>query len=125
MNILVTGTRRPLVAEWVRIIDDAFGDLIGDWSGGQDHLLIHGDAQGVDRFVAQEALRWGWRICAHPADWDAHGKAAGPIRNHEMLADHPDIDVVLAFPSRDSRGTWDMVEKAVKGRFPVRVYPLP
>jgi len=32
---------------------------------------------------------------------------------------------VLAFPAPDSRGTWDMVERAVKARIPVRIYPLP
>jgi len=122
MNILVTGTRNPLVAKTVLIIMSAI-DANVPMSRG--HLLIHGDANGVDAFVAQQAEDWGWDICAHAADWTAYGKAAGPMRNQAMLNHHRDIDLVLAFPAPDSRGTWDMVERAVKARIPVRIYPLP
>ena len=45
----------------------------------------------------------------YPADWKANAKAAGPIRNAEMLADFKP-DTVIAFPG--GRGTADMVRKA-------------
>jgi hypothetical protein len=122
MNILITGTRHPLVAESVRVIMNAIDANV---PMSRYHLLIHGDAKGVDTFVAQQAVEWGWDVCAHPADWTAYGKAAGPMRNQAMLNHHRDINLVLAFPASDSRGTWDMVERAVKARLNVRVYPLP
>lgn len=46
----------------------------------------------------------------HPANWSLWGKAAGPIRNHEMLLENP--DVVVAFPG--GRGTEDMVNRAYR-----------
>lgn len=71
-------------------------------------LIIHGHAKGADR------LGWDWaRIHRIPArgfhaDWDRHGKKAGPIRNRKMLAEgRPEL--VLAFPTPNSVGTWHMI----------------
>lgn len=119
MNVLVTGSRH--VKEDGGVILQAIDANV---PMSRDHLLIHGAAAGIDFIVAAYAERWGWKICAHPAHWEQYGKAAGPLRNQEMLAHHEDIDIVLAFPTSDSRGTWDMVERAVQARLPVRVYPL-
>lgn len=43
------------------------------------------------------------------ADWQTHGKAAGPIRNGAMLAKHAP-DGVVAFPGHN--GTADCVRQA-------------
>lgn len=53
---------------------------------------------------------------SHPADWQKYNKAAGPVRNGEMLKLHPDINLVLAFHDDidSSRGTADMVARAQK-----------
>ena len=72
--------------------------------------LIHGDARGADRMAAEVAPS-GVKIEAYPADWEAHGKAAGPIRNQRML-DEGKPDLVLAFPG--GTGTADMVRRAQK-----------
>jgi len=56
--------------------------------------------------------------CAgYPADWDTHGKAAGPIRNQSMLDQNPGIELVIAFPG--GKGTADMVARARKKGIPV------
>lgn len=58
-----------------------------------------------------------------PADWDRHGKAAGPIRNQQML-DEGKPDMVLAFVNRplaESRGTADMVRRARAAGVPTYV----
>lgn len=71
-------------------------------------LLCHGDAPGVDRIAGQWALYQGLAVRPYPADWDTHGKKAGPIRNSFMLkAANPDM--VVAF--RGNWGTDDMVLK--------------
>ena len=58
----------------------------------------------------------------YPADWDRHGKSAGPIRNRQMLAEgHPDL--VVAFPDTVSRGTWDMIGAARHAGVKVWVMP--
>jgi hypothetical protein len=60
---------------------------------------------------AAQTTWFGVPVSAHPADWFSHGKAAGPIRNQEMLAMEAPA-LVVAFPG--GRGTADMVRRARK-----------
>ena len=71
--------------------------------------IIHGGASGADTLAHEWAL--GRRVPVHifKADWRRLGKAAGPLRNQEML-DRMRPDVVLAFPG--GKGTTDMVRRA-------------
>jgi hypothetical protein len=75
----------------------------------EDAIVIHGAARGADTLAHRWAQCYGAQAIACPADWNAHPRAAGPIRNSSMLADHKP-DVVIAFPG--GRGTADMVRKA-------------
>lgn len=70
--------------------------------------LVHGDARGADRLAHQWATNNNVTPEPHPADWKKHGKAAGPIRNREMLDTKPDL--VVAFPG--GKGTRDMTRQA-------------
>lgn len=74
-------------------------------------VLIHGCAVGVDRWSGQWAYNHRITVREFPADWQKHGKAAGPIRNQQML-DEGKPDLVIAFPG--GRGTADMVNRAKK-----------
>lgn len=81
---------------------------------GEELVLIHGDAKGADRMAADIATQYNAKVIAVPADWEEHGKAAGPIRNQKMLDDH-NPDVVWAFRSTGkSNGTDDMVRRSKK-----------
>lgn len=66
--------------------------------------VISGEARGADTLGTDFAvLNWtGYE--GYPADWDAHGKAAGHIRNQQML--DSGIDLAIEFPG--GRGTADM-----------------
>lgn len=106
MKVLVCGGRnyddkQAIWQELQRIAD----------SRGPITALIEGGARGVD----QHAYAWAkWRGIeqkTYPADWNRHGRAAGPIRNATMLADgNPDL--VVAFPG--GVGTAHMVTIARK-----------
>lgn len=84
-------------------------------------VIIHGAARGAD----SEAGHWARRqmIAEEPyrADWRRDGKAAGPIRNQQMI-DEGKPDLVIAFPG--GRGTADMVRRAEKAGIKV-IRPLP
>ncbi len=71
-------------------------------------VIIHGAAPGADLLTGHIAGTLGYRVEAYPADWARHGKAAGPIRNQEML--NAGADLVIAFPG--GRGTQDMINRA-------------
>lgn len=73
--------------------------------------LIHGDANGADTLAGIWAQNHEIPLEVYPADWKTHGKAAGPIRNKQMLEEGKP-DLVLAFPG--GRGTKNMVDQANK-----------
>lgn len=71
--------------------------------------LIHGGARGADALAAAWAKAQGIEAVIFPADWESHGRAAGPIRNRRMIAEGKP-DGVVAFPG--GRGTADMIGAA-------------
>jgi hypothetical protein len=80
-------------------------------------IIVHGAARGADQMAARIASRCGFATEPHPADWDRHGKAAGAIRNLEML--DSGIDRVLAFWDGNSRGTLHTITEAHRRGVPV------
>ena len=119
MNILVCGTREELDDRQEGIING----VLSYFFSREGVIVIEGGASGVDTFAHHYAKSAGWGHRCFPADWTRFGRSAGPIRNQQML-DENEVDLVLAFPVETSRGTWDMVERAVANRIPVRVYLL-
>lgn len=74
-----------------------------------------GNLKGADRWADEWAQERGIERIPCPADWDAHGNKAGPIRNAYMLTLQP--DGVVAFPG--GRGTGGMVALAINADCPV------
>jgi hypothetical protein len=72
-------------------------------------LLIHGASRGAEKLADAWAKARGVPVQSCPADWKAHGRSAGPIRDTVMFADHRPT-LVLAFPG--GRGTANVVKKA-------------
>ncbi|WP_348679852.1 DUF2493 domain-containing protein [Alcanivorax profundi] len=79
-------------------------------------LLIHGDASGADQLASQWAYQVGIDQVSYPANWTAHGRAAGPMRNRRMLQ-HGRPQAILAFAG--GRGTADMIRIAEQAALPV------
>lgn len=90
-----------------RIFNGAMGDLIR--MKGCPRKIIHGAAPGADTLADQWADRMAISRHRFPAQWDKHGRAAGPIRNQTML-DKGRPHFVVAFPG--GSGTADMVRRA-------------
>ncbi len=84
-------------------------------------VVIEGGAEGADTLARICAERLGLRVEEYLADWATHGRAAGPIRNQRML-DEAKPDLVMAFFMPGSRGTVDMVRRAIKSGIPVKLY---
>lgn len=82
--------------------------------------IIAGAASGADHLAYNWARDRGVDVLEFPADWKAHGRAAGPIRNRQMLAEGKPNEVV-AFPG--GRGTADMIRAARAAGVPVWEYP--
>lgn len=82
--------------------------------------LIHGAARGADTLAGRFAEERGIPVKSFPADWATYGKAAGPIRNKQML-DEGQPELVVAFRYSGSRGTQNMIDQAEKAGVPVKV----
>jgi len=75
--------------------------------------IIEGGARGADELARKWASGRDTQVLEIEANWKVHGKAAGPIRNREMLdrlLPMPGPIAVVAFPG--GRGTANMVRQA-------------
>lgn len=88
-----------------------------------DTIIIHGCCSGADTIAGEIAFRKNLQIKEFRANWAAHGRAAGPIRNKQML-DYAKPDEVWAFHDNieQSKGTANMIKQANKAKIPVTVF---
>lgn len=118
-RILVTGSR-----DWmdVDILEAELEKYRPEYNISDPVVLVHGACEGADLIAARLWEWWNLPTEAHEAKWSEFGYAAGPIRNQRMV--DLGADLCLAFPTRGSRGTWDLVNRARAAGIPVTViYP--
>lgn len=72
-------------------------------------IIVSGHASGADALGERFADEHNLPCELHPADWNRHGRAAGPIRNAEMAGV---ADALIAFWDGKSRGTASMIKLA-------------
>jgi hypothetical protein len=77
----------------------------------EDAAIIHGAARGADSLAGELAQARGLVVYEFPADWKTHGRAAGPIRNRQMIEEgRPDMAVGFRMPG-ESSGTDNMTRQ--------------
>ena len=81
--------------------------------------VVSGKARGVDALGEEYAKKNGLRVKSFPADWNKHGKSAGPIRNAEM-ARYADQAIIIW--DGHSTGTKNMIEQMKKLKKPCFVF---
>lgn len=113
--VLITGSRRWHSFTVVRNTLKQLRELLGEFT------VVQGGARGADLYAALAA-----RVLdlpdpiTIPAQWDRYGRAAGPVRNIEMLEMKPAY--VLGFWVHGSVGTLHTLTNAVnKYRIPTLV----
>lgn len=111
MRILICGSRDFEFKELIELDLKLRPDL---------PTIIEGDAPGADTYARIVAEMCGYPVEKYPADWEQYGRKAGPIRNQQML-DEGKPDIVWAYFSdvEKSKGTRDMVTRALKAKLPV------
>lgn len=117
MRVIVCGSR-----DWSdqRIIWNVLSTMAEEC---EDLEIIHGGARGADTLAGQIAESFNLPVVSMPADWKTFGRAAGPMRNKDMLGKGPDL--VIAFRNDGkSSGTDHMCQIARRAGVPVRVYDI-
>ena len=127
--VIAAGGGRDLAWPQQRIA----AELLARSSGRLVHLLLHGGARGADAAIGRAAQQLGWSALVMPAQWQLHGRAAGPIRNRELLEQavtraeahsspgYQASVLVVAFPG--GAGTASLVQQAKRmaSRSPVPI----
>lgn len=107
MRVIISGSREIEDFDFVKSVLDRH---LGPYVDGS-LVVLTGAARGVDTL----AERWceynlvtyeRWR-----ADWEKNGKAAGPLRNSEMVTKGR-ADLLVAIWDGLSKGTKDAITKA-------------
>ncbi len=126
MRLLVTASREHTDPSLICV---ALQAIYVEWRlhapADEPFIVVHGDARGGDRIAKQWAIRTrieDRRVDheAHPAAWDRYGKAAGHIRNQEMV--DRGVDRCVGFPIGQSKGTRGCMRLAKKMGIPTKGY---
>lgn len=124
MKVLVCGSRHFNNYELMKETLDAY----------RIDEIIHGGARGADTLAGRYGDEASIPVQVFPADWDTHGRSAGPIRNRRML-EEGHLDLVVAFlfhvgaqeilyglsDSQFNRGTKNMINQAQKAGVETRI----
>ena len=127
--VIAAGGGRDLAWSQQRVA----AELLARSGGRLVHLLLHGGARGADAAIGRAAQQLGWSALVMPAQWQLHGRAAGPIRNRELLEQavaraeahsspgYQASVLVVAFPG--GAGTASLVQQArsMASRSPVPI----
>lgn len=122
MRLMVTGSRSFIVngqiTPWGALVHEEFVRVLDNLNIGGTEVLIHGDAQGPDRWAKAWAHAAGipedkHNVCSKPGE--TFGQAAYR-RNLEMLDARPDL--LVACWDLESKGTMHTVNGAVDRGIP-------
>jgi len=111
-RVLVTGSR-----DWsdAQVVELLMQDI--KRNAGEDVVLVSGNCpSGADKIAEDIAIKFGWTLELHPAQWKEHGKRAGFVRNAEMV--ELGADICLAFIKDESAGATNTVTKARIAKIP-------
>lgn len=125
MRILVTGSR-----DWTdaAVIENAILTAVDDYQRNSfarvaRTTIVHGGARGADSIAESVARKHLFQVECHPAAWDTRGRAAGVIRNSEMVS--AGADICLAFIRNQSRGATHCADAAERAGIPTRRFEDP
>jgi hypothetical protein len=87
----------------------------------KDIIIVTGNARGADYWAEQYCKMNKIENKSIPANWKKYGRAAGPIRNREMLNEKPILVVAFHSDIKNSLGTKDTVTEARNRKIPVLI----
>jgi len=115
MKLIIAGSRN---FDHKVVDDDLIENLLRGFKiQSQISEVVSGNCQGIDSAGELWAANWqDIPIKDFPADWDKHGKSAGPKRNKQM-AEYGDA-LLLIWDGR-SKGSFNMKSEMMKLGKPV------
>lgn len=128
MKVVFTGSRNVKTGLYnIYRVRDTIQDLLDCLALEEELVIIEGGAKGLDSLV-KEVYNLYFANADYikhirvPAKWDLYGKAAGHLRNSEMLNLEPDS--VIAYLEDGSKGTANCIKQAKERGIPVEIINL-
>ena len=115
MKVVIAGTRYKDKVNKIPFNDYKLVIEAIQRSGLEITEVVCGMAIGVDKLGEQWAIANSVSIKEMPANWNAHGKAAGPIRNREM-AEYADAAIIIW--DGVSNGSRNMINEMIRKKKP-------
>ncbi|RWZ87189.1 MAG: DUF2493 domain-containing protein [Hydrotalea sp. AMD] len=81
--------------------------------------IVSGKARGADSLGEKYAKDNDIPVDEFPANWNLHGKGAGPIRNQQMAEN---AEALIVLWDGISTGTKDMISRARKSNLKIMIY---
>lgn len=110
MKVAIVGSRT--FRNRKRLFDEMDGLTLGD-KPLVPTLIISGGASGADTLARAYAKARGIPLKEILPDWKTHGRAAGPIRNREIVKQ---ADLVVGFWDGVSPGTKSTYDATIKAK---------
>ncbi len=115
-RVLVTGSR-----EWDDMQELRYALIHAAALRLDSVVIVHGGCpRGADAMASEWARDYGVPAEEHPADWGGLGKAAGFIRNAEMVSRGADLCLAFYKQGAGNKGTDHCASQAEKAGIPVR-----
>lgn len=110
-KLIIAGSRNfPVDESTKELIEAAIGIYEAKYNCAVRNI-VSGCSGNIDKLGEQIGEDWGFPIIYCEADWDTHGKAAGPIRNRHMASI---ADGLILVWDGVSKGSKNMKEEAIK-----------
>lgn len=111
MTLAIIGTRTPTIDydKWVRL-------LLSHIDVSKVTQIVSGGARGIDSYGRRFARKYQIPITIFQPEYSKYGRAAPLVRNIDIVRI---ADLVIAFPSINSRGTYHAIREAKKRNIPV------
>lgn len=118
MVVIIAGTRgfKDMEVLSMALLDSG-------WRNRVREIVSGAEPTGVDHLGEEFCRVVGLKLTRFPADWAAHGRAAGPIRNEEMGKYAAEKGGrLLAIWDGQSKGTASMLSVAKRLKIPTFIY---
>ena len=109
MKVIIAGSRSIIDYEIVKLAVQKSGFTISE--------VVSGTCAGPDKLGERWAQENNIPIKRFPADWNKHGKVAGPIRNSEMVKYCENAIIIWDGISRGTQDTITKMQNANKELF--------
>lgn len=116
MTLAIIGTRTPTIDydKWLRL-------LLSHIDISEVTQVVSGGAKGIDSYAKRFAEVYTLPLVEYIPEFSKFGRIAALLRNIDIVKV---ADIVIAFPSNNSRGTFHAIREAEKLNKPVIIINL-